>query len=799
MLRLGYACMAAILLLRSVVSGAQPQDNVSLGENESKLKIERSVPLSGFDGETCWVHARAGSIPADAVANRPAASIMTMQKLLLSGSDVFSGLYAMRSRDGGQNWSSPRPCRGFERQVYGQGDAWSQSAAATNAAKALVAPGDEVTVCDFVPQWHAASQRLLGIGQTVWYRQNRVMSLRPRSVAYAVYNPAAKDDTGTQWSAWQTLKLPDEARFLNAGAGSGQRVDLPGGDILLPIYYKEPTAKQYSVTVCRCRFDGHRLEFIEHGSELTVPIARGLYEPSLAFWNGRYFLTLRNDESGYVSVSHDGLQFDEPVKWQWTDGTELGNYNTQQHWVTHASGLYLVYTRRGANNDNVFRHRAPLFMARVNAESLQVERETEVELIANRGARLGNFGVTPVDQNETWITAAEWMQPAGVERFGSDNSLHIVKLQSEPSTTTSRDEVSPDRTPAQLIAPYFMPPVRYRDEYGDYPSPLVRPSDGGRITTPEAWLERREELRSEWEALLGKWPPLIEQPAVEFLASTPRDGYMQHRVRFEWIPGQQTEGWLLIPAGDGPHPAVLSVFYEPDTAIGDGSPNRDFALQLVQRGFVCLSIGTTEATQAKTYGLYYPSLQAAQVQPLSMLACAAANAWYVLASQPQVDAERIGVVGHSFGGKWAMFAACLFDKFACGAWSDPGIVFDESRPNVNYWEPWYLGYHPPPWRERGIITADNPARGLYVELRTAERDLHELHALMAPRPFLVSGGSEDGLERWPALNHSIAVNRLLGYKDRVAMTNRPDHGPNDDSNRLLCAFFEHFLVGAEGR
>ena len=55
---------------------------------------------------------------------------------------------------------------------------------------------------------------------------------------------------------------------------------------------------------------------------------------------------------------------------------------------------------------------------------------------------------------------------------------------------------------------------------------------------------------------------------------------------------------------------------------------------------------------------------------------------------------RIGVLGHSYGGKWAMFASCLFEKFACGVWSDPGIVFDESRPNVNYWEPWYLGWEP---------------------------------------------------------------------------------------------------------
>jgi hypothetical protein len=164
-----------------------------------------------------------------------------------------------------------------------------------------------------------------------------------------------------------------------------------------------------------------------------------------------------------------------------------------------------------------------------------------------------------------------------------------------------------------------------------------------------------------------------------------------------------------------------------------------------------------------------------------------------LANRPEVDVKRIGIVGHSFGGKWAMFASCLFDKFACAAWSDPGIVLDDTRSSINYWEPWYLGYHPKPWRKRGLITLDNPAHGLYPKLRAANHDLHELHALMAPRPFLISGGSEDPPQRWEALNHTISVNRILGYENRVGMTNRPDHSPNDESNAVIYAFFEHFL------
>ena len=228
------------------------------------------------------------------------------------------------------------------------------------------------------------------------------------------------------------------------------------------------------------------------------------------------------------------------------------------------------------------------------------------------------------------------------------------------------------------------------------------------------------------------------------------------------------------------------MFYEPETGIGLKGEHRDFAYQLARRGFVTLSVGHQAS-------IYYPSRERAEIQPLSALAYAAANCYHVLANRPEVDPERVGIVGHSYGGKWAMFASCLYDKFACAAWSDGGIVFDESRPNVNYWEPWYLGYEGPEFRKRGVPDESNPRTGLYKRLVAEGYDLHELHALMAPRPFLVSGGSEDPPERWRALNHTVEVSKLLGRENRVAMTNRETHSPNAESNEQMYLFFEHFL------
>ncbi|MCD6597556.1 MAG: sialidase [Bacteroidales bacterium] len=342
------------------------------------------------------------------------------------------------------------------------------------------------------------------------------------------------------------------------------------------------------------------------------------------------------------------------------------------------------------------------------------------------------------------------------------------------------------------IKPYFSPPAEYKNKFGDFRSPL-RFYDGHPVKTPDDWKDRRKEILGQWNDMMGKWPSLIKNQEIEIIETTHRENFTQHHVRFYWTPNEQTMGYLLIPDGKGKKPGVITVYYEPETSIGLGKENRDFAYQLAKRGFVCLSIGTSEATKAKTYSLYYPDIENARVEPLSMLAYAAANAWYLLANHPEVDSSRIGIAGHSFGGKWAMFASCLFEKFACAAWSDPGIVFDEARGDINYWEPWYLGYSPKPWRKRGLITEQNPASGLYPKLVADGYDLHELHALMAPRPFMVSGGAEDPPIRWLALNHSLAVNKLLGFDDRVAMTNRDEHSPNQRSNEQIYSFFEYFL------
>ena len=281
----------------------------------------------------------------------------------------------------------------------------------------------EEGICDFTPKWHARSGKLLATGHTVVYSNDVLVATRPRAAVWSVYEPRTRS-----WRPWSKLEMPHEAKFSCGGAGSTQRVDLENGDILLPFYSKPIEGRRYFSTVVRTRFDGETLRYVEHGSELTVEVDRGLYEPSLAKFGGRFYLTLRNDQAAYVAAGRDGLHFEAPRRWQFDDGADLGSYNTQAHWVTHQDGLFLVYTRRGANNDNVVRHRAPLFLARVDPEKLVVLRTTERELVPNKGAQLGNFAVVDVNERETWVTTSEGMSSANAVKYGANGRVYAARI-----------------------------------------------------------------------------------------------------------------------------------------------------------------------------------------------------------------------------------------------------------------------------------------------------------------------------------------------------------------------------------
>ena len=390
-------------------------------------------------------------------------------------------------------------------------------------------------------------------------------------------------------------------------------------------------------------------------------------------------------------------------------------------------------------------------------------------------------------QRQNWRRAAF----RGVDAILTDYSTELTRQLRSDSARHAAIE--------SLLAPHFSPPETFRDDFGKYRSPL-KTTDGRVVDTAEEWSRRRDEILEEWHDMMGPWPKLLENPQIKYVASQRRDGFTQHRVHVEVYPGDMyAEGHLLVPDGEGPFPAVLVPFYDSATSVGlseRGRGTHDYGLQLALRGFVTLSIGTPgsiESTGKSTRELLTEVGERHSLQPISFLAYAAANCHTVLANLPQTDAERIGIVGLSYGGKWAMFASCLYEKFACAVWSDPGVVFNEANSNVNYWEPWYLGYEKGVRRPPGVPNDDRPRTGLYRRLHQSDRDLNDLHALICPRPVLVAGGTEDPPQNWRALNHLVAVNKVLRHENRVAMTSRKTHVPSSEALEKSLSFLEYFL------
>ena len=401
-----------VLLLLTCWYGGTP--NVFAVERVG-FQVELTSAHHGFDGKTCFVHARAAAISAS-----PPTVLITTVPLRISGDDVFYAVHDLLTRDGGKTWSEPSRQASFARRPLENG-----------LEEGFINPS---------PKWHAKSGVVLCIGDCVRYKNDELEPHPHRAQpAYACFDPKQ----GT-WTSWKKLELPLPEFFMTY-TGSDQRVDLPNGDILLPTCYMVggPNGKLDSkrahmvATVLRCTFDGKTLRYVKRGPTYTVAGGEGLSEPSLTHFNGRYYLTLRNNDAGCVTSGKDGMTFDRPIRWTYDDGADLGNYRTQQHWVTHSNGLFLVYTRRGAHNDHVVRNRAPLFIAQVDPERLCIIRDTERVLVPERGARLGNFGVVDVSPQETWVIAAEWMQTKGEHwndpsipaSYGSDNTIFVAKMK----------------------------------------------------------------------------------------------------------------------------------------------------------------------------------------------------------------------------------------------------------------------------------------------------------------------------------------------------------------------------------
>lgn len=379
--------------------------------------IRKETLWRNRDGKArTWFHPRACMVPG---RNGAPVILMTLQEI--GGSDYFGPVHWSASEDLGETWSDPEPIEAFGREpVEGRED------------------GLKAAVCDVTPQYHPQTRTVIALGHVVFYK-GKYFARDEQLPRYPLYAVRSQDGS---WSERRKLEWDDPRGAHIYSNNCGQRVVLPDGKVQMSFTFG-PRAEHRTVAGVQAAFDGRHLSVEKVGPPLTNPVGRGLLEPSVTQFAGKMWITLRaEDERGYVSVSDDGLHWEKKRAWSWDDGTPLQMSTTQQHWLTHSDGLFLVYTRRDASNENVIRWRSPLWVAQVDVERRRLIRSTEQVVLPLVGdgigdpdevALMGNFDVTNISRNESIVTVGEWMPRGGYRgdvllariRWAQNNRLEL--------------------------------------------------------------------------------------------------------------------------------------------------------------------------------------------------------------------------------------------------------------------------------------------------------------------------------------------------------------------------------------
>ena len=368
-------------------------------ENDRPLiaSISKSTLWRNRDGEgQTWFHPRACMMP-----DRQGNPVALMNLQTIAGSDYFGQVHWSLSRDLGKSWSRPEPIASLGRDlVPGRDD------------------GLKAAVCDVTPQYHPQTDTVIALGHVVFYKGEH-FARKEQLPRYPVYVTRSKDGS---WSKRKILTWDDPRGGFIYSNNCGQRVTLPNGDVQMSFTYG-PKSEGRMVSGVISSFDGQTLRIRNVGPPLLNPKGRGLLEPSVTRFGGKFWITIRaEDNRGYVSVSDDGLNWADKLAWRWDDGTPLTMSTTQQHWLTHSDGLFLVYTRKDDSNRNVIRWRAPLWVAQVDVTKRCLIKSTEQVVLPLVGdgvnnpdkvALMGNFDVTNASPGESWVTIGEWMPRDG--------------------------------------------------------------------------------------------------------------------------------------------------------------------------------------------------------------------------------------------------------------------------------------------------------------------------------------------------------------------------------------------------
>ncbi len=316
----------------------------------------------------------------------------------------------------------------------------------------------------------------------------------------------------------------------------------------------------------------------------------------------------------------------------------------------------------------------------------------------------------------------------------------------------------------------------------DPPEPLLK-----RDATVADWTARRTKIVAAAERVMGALPgdrarvPL----APKILGEERRGSILYRKLSYQSDPGDRVTAWLLIPKlqpGER-RPAILALHQTvrpgKDEPVGlTGSPTMHYGLDLARRGYIVL------APDYPSFGDHPYDFAAHPEYASGTMKAIWDNirAVDLLTSLPEVDAERIGVIGHSLGGHNAIFTA-LFEPRLKAVVSSCGFTSLGKDDLPSWTGPRYM---------------PRIAAEFQNDIAKMPFDFDELVAALAPRPFLAVAATRDDDFDVTGVQDVIAaakpVYALYGKESSLAGL-YPDspHDFPDAARQSACDFLDQHL------
>lgn len=322
------------------------------------------------------------------------------------------------------------------------------------------------------------------------------------------------------------------------------------------------------------------------------------------------------------------------------------------------------------------------------------------------------------------------------------------------------------------------------------------------INTPEDWEKHRQVLKKRYLDLIRdqykpKKPPLN----IQIIESSEVEGmYKRLYISYQVEEDERAHAYLGIPLGlKEKAPAIVALHgTTPDgasqTAGLTGDPSKAFLDHLCRRGYVTIAPEHFVSGERIPPEGPYDTTRFYQKHPewtaVGKFTYEHSIAIDLLTTLPEVDPERIGVIGHSLGGHGAFFLAAYDERIKVCVCNCGGSFF-RHNPKVEDWarDKWYVYIaHIRPLLLKGVLPPI---------------DMHEIIALIAPRAFLDVSALNDGIlltqkQRVLMLMKIADLYQLLGKPENFAFfVHGRGHSVPYESRELMYGFLDVHLKPPE--